>query len=392
MNRKQITKIIYFIILLILIGVGSFLLNDNSAEMMKNDRITYLLNTRSKKVHSKDCGVGQRSKEKNKKYRTGALINIVKDGYEICGDCNAGIKKSFITNILSVFDDPINVDYDDIVLPTREEYLSAIEEVGEWYVSHISTYCRKLQEETKEEYYGIEKYVDKISLKTKDSFFNDTNEYNYLSKNTSSVIIDDLGRDIKILRANEKAIYNYRDAYSKINVKGGILQYPCELISESPKYNKAGDDCVRYVFTVLNSIDPQFVERIAKTSKFNWSNINTGRLYSDVDRLAKALVINGFKIYDSTIILETDYLKIDKIDANFKLEKGDIVCRNGHVHIYIGNEETDNFGWGKVNRYFPAHYKFSIENTINNSKIKMDKENDIEYYTRVYRYEGGNVE
>ena len=387
MNRKQITKIIYFIILLILIGVGSFLLNDNSAEMMKNDKITYLLNTRSKKVHSKDCGVGQRSKEKNKKYRTESLINIVKDGYEICGDCNAGIKKSFITNILSVFDDPINVDYDDVVLPTREEYLSAIEEVGEWYFNHIPTYCRRLQEETKEEYYGIEKYVDKISLKTKDSFFNDTNEYNYLSKNTSSVIIDDLGRDTKILRANEKAIYNYRDAYSEINVKGGILQYPCELISESHKYNKAGDDCVRYVFTVLNSIDPQFVERIAKTYNTTWTKIGTVLFNKDDKKFTEIMLKNGFIIYATKG--KTADNRIKEINASFKLENGDIICRDGHIHIYIGNEETDNFGWGKVNRKFPANYKFSIEKIKGEFQIKMDKGNDIEFYTKVFRYVGG---
>lgn len=392
MNRKRITKIIYIIILLMLIGIGSLFLNDNSSEIMNNNNITYLLNVKSKKVHSKDCGVGKRSKDKNKQYRTDALTNIVKDGYKICGDCNAGIKKSFITNITNMFDDPINVDYDDIELPTREEYLKAIENVGEWYVNHIPTYCKKLQEETKEEYNGIEKYIGKIKLKTKDQFFNNSVDYNYLSNNSSNVTIDDLNNNDKVLRANENAIYNYKNNYDAIDIKGGILQYPCEFISTSPNYNKAGDDCVRYVFTVLNSIDPQFVERIAKTSKYNWSNINTSRLNSDADRLVKAMVKNGFKVYDSTIEIETDDLLINKIDVNFKLDKGDIICRNGHIHIYIGNDKIDNFGWGKVNRYFPAHYMFSTENIGDDFKIKMDKGNDIEYYTRVYRYEGGNAE
>ena len=346
MNRKRITKIIYIIILLMLIGIGSLFLNDNLDEIMKNNNITYLLNVKSKKVHSKDCGVGKRSKDKNKQYRTDALTNIVKDGYKICGDCNAGIKKSFITNITNMFDDPINVDYDDIELPTREEYLKAIENVGEWYVNHIPTYCKKLQEETKEEYNGIEKYIGKIKLKTKDQFFNNSVDYNYLSNNSSNVTIDDLNNNDKVLRANENAIYNYKNNYDAIDIKGGILQYPCEFISASPNYNKAGDDCVRYVFTVLNSIDSQFVERIAKTSKYNWSNINTSRLNSDADRLVKAMVKNGFKVYDSTIEVETDDLLINKIDLNFKLDKGDIICRNGHIHIYIGNDKIDNFGWG----------------------------------------------
>ena len=351
--------------------------NDTSA--------TYLLNTRSKKVHSISCGVGKRSKEKNKQLRKDSLTNIVKDGYKICGDCNAGIKKNFITNIKSLFDDPINVDYDDIELPTREEYLKAVEDVGEWYVNHIPTYCRRLQEETKDEYNGIEKYVDKINLKTKDRLFNNTNEYNYLSNNSSSVTIDDLNINDKVLKANENAVYNYKNNYNVIDVTGGILQYPCEFISESPKYNKAGDDCVRYVFTVLNSIDPQFVERIAKTYSTTWSKVGTVLFNKDDKKFTETMLKNGFNIY-ATKGKTTDN-RIKEIDASFKLEKGDIICRDGHIHIYIGDNETTNFGWGKVNRYFPANYRFSIDN--DKYVVKMDKDNDVEFYTKVFRYVGG---
>ena len=119
-------------------------------------------------------------------------------------------------------------------------------------------------------------------------------------------------------------------------------------------------------------------------------NINTGKLYNDADRLVKALANNGFKVYDSTIEIENDNLTISKLDVNFKLEKGDIVCRNGHVHIYIGNDGTDNFGCGKVNRYYPVNYSFSIEEIDNQYKVRMDKENSVEYYDRIYRYVGGN--
>ena len=45
-------------------GIGSYILNDNSSKIMTNNQITYLLNTKSKRVHSKDCGVGRRSKDK----------------------------------------------------------------------------------------------------------------------------------------------------------------------------------------------------------------------------------------------------------------------------------------------------------------------------------------
>ena len=195
---------------------------------------------------------------------------------------------------------------------------------------------------------------------------------------------------IKVLKANENAIYNYSKEYSQINVKGGILQYPCELISESPKYNKAGDDCVRYVFTVLNSIDPQFVERISKNYKKSWTRINTALFNSEDDVFATIMTKNGFRIYSSNY--RSNNSNIGKINENFKLENGDIICRTGHIHIYIGNNGTDNFGWGKVNRYFPANYYFSIENKNNEYRIKMDKGNLTEYYTKVYRYVGGTSE
>ena len=42
-------------------------------------------------------------------------------------------------------------------MPTKEEYLKAVEEIGEWYVDHIPTYCRKLQEEDLQDYNGIDK-------------------------------------------------------------------------------------------------------------------------------------------------------------------------------------------------------------------------------------------
>lgn len=385
--RKQIRKIIYFIIVLILAGSAYGSLSNGGSKRINDSDITYLLNTRTKKVHSKDCGVGKRSKEKNKQLKTDSLANIVKDGYTICGDCNAGVRKSFLTNIFNRFSDTVNVDYDDIILPTKEEYLKAVEEIGGWYVDHIPTYCRVLQEEDLQDYYGTDKNVDTIRLKTKGWILDKAKEYKYITNKETNTTIDNINPNDKILRANEKAIMNYNRHYSNVIKKGGILQYPCEFIENASDYNKAGDDCVRYVFTVLNSIDPQFVARISKTFEKPWSKIST-KIFNGEDKdFFKTMIKNGFEIYDSNKTINDEYIKV--INSNFKLERGDIICRDGHIHIYIGNEETDNFGWGKVNRFYPANYKFSIKGNISEYIIKMDKGNSEEYYTRVYRYEGG---
>ena len=385
--RKQIRKIINFIIILIIAGSAYGIFSDDGSKRINDSNITYLLNVRSKKVHSKECGVGKRSKEKNKQLKTDSLANIVKDGYTICGDCNAGVRKSFLTNIFDRFNESVNVDYEDIVLPTKEEYLKAVEEIGEWYVDHIPTYCRVLQEEDLQDYYGTDKNVDTIRLKTKGWILDKAKEYKYITNKEINTTIDNINPNDKILRANEKAIMNYNRHYSNVIKKGGILQYPCEFIENASDYNKAGDDCVRYVFTVLNSIDPQFVARISKTFKTPWSKIST-KIFNGEDKdFFKTMKKNGFEIYDSNKTINDEYIKV--INSNFKLERGDIICRDGHIHIYIGNEETDNFGWGKVNRFYPANYKFSIKGNISEYIIKMDKGNSEEYYTRVYRYEGG---
>lgn len=104
----------------------------------------------------------------------------------------------------------------------------------------------------------------------------------------------------------------------------------------------------------------------------------------------------GIKRYFLTQLYDYEKLQTDsrikKLTESFSLEKGDIICREGHIHIYIGNDGTDNFGWGKVNRFYPANYKFNIEKIDGECQIKMDKGNTTEYYTRVYRYEGGKRE
>lgn len=393
MHNYSIKLIRVFIILLILATGCS--INDVDTEKIKaNTAITYLLNTRTKKVHSKSCGVGGRSNEKNKKYVTDSLNNILASGYTVCGDCNAGLKKSLLVSVAEILNnnDDIYLDYDDIELPSREQYMNAIETAGNWYIDHVPTYCKKLQEEQAIEYIGTENNISRINLKSKNAFINifgTGKNYKYITSEKTDLTIDKLNDEDHILKANENAIFNYKNNYGKINVKGGILQYPCEIIEEGKNYNMAGDDCVRYVFTVLNSMDPQFVARVAKTSMTTWSKIGSEIFYRNVGAFAGAMMKNGFVVYDSKEQVSNS--KINKIDKNFKLEKGDIICRKGHVHIYIGNDGTDNFGWGKVNRYFPARYNFSVEKSEENDfVIKMDKGNGQEYYTRVYRYMGGN--
>ena len=106
------------------------------------------------------------------------------------------------------------------------------------------------------------------------------------------------------------------------------------------------------------------------------------------NQLQYAMTNLGFKIYD-TIPKKVDLngdkyfeFEIFPIDKEFKLQTGDILSRDGHIHIYLS--DTENFGWGKVNNVYPqktSTYIDSISNNIICSGAAFD---------RVYRYIGEN--
>ena len=52
---------------------------------------------------------------------------------------------------------------------------------------------------------------------------------------------------------------------------------------------------------------------------------------------------NKFQIYSSSLVKNDN--RINEINNSFELKDGDIICRKGHIHIYIGKHNTDNFGW-----------------------------------------------
>ena len=74
--------------------------------------------------------------------------------------------------------------------------------------------------------------------------------------------------------------------------------------------------------------------------------------------------------------------EIKAIDNTFKLRKGDVLSRDGHIHIYLSEDE--NFGWGKVNNVYPQKTKTYIDSTTYNIICSGES------FNRVYRYIGEN--
>lgn len=96
----------------------------------------------------------------------------------------------------------------------------------------------------------------------------------------------------------------------------------------------------------------------------------------------------GFEIYDvrpEKVDINGDkYFEFEilPIDKNFKLQKGDILSRDGHVHIYLSDEV--NFGWGKVNNMYPQKTSTYIDASTKNIICSGEQ------FNRVYRYIGEN--
>lgn len=362
----------------------------------KSDDITiekeYVINVDSKKVHSTECGSGKRISKQNKKIVKDSILQICSNGYKICKNCNAGLRTKHSALLYE--------------LPTTQEYIRALNEMGDWYTKHIPTYCKKIQVEKLGNYKGKEKYILQYSvINMRKGLFGSKELFNVISSSEQGKEITTYNKDITdITCAGESAITNYKDNFKNIDFEKNLAYYHCQYLENCEDYSKAGDDCVRYVFSALNHMDNNFISDLVCIAETDWRKIRAARLCTDSKKIAKAMIIKGFKIYDS-IKQDIDYNndgKIDYstniIDKDFKLKEGDLIVRENHIHVFMDNKmlNAKNFGWGKVNREYPKNYSFYVNKIEENYYITCDNDKDangnFNLYNRVYRYVGGDDE
>ena len=200
-----------------------------------------------------------------------------------------------------------------------------------------------------------------------------------------------------VLSANEEQLMNYVDYYDQI-IKDNLYYYPNEYLDENNEYyHAAGDDCVRFAWTVFTSMDSEFPNKMFEYSETTKPlNINSSRLsgFGSSDdkknrqKVEYAMYKLGFDIYDANhnqvekcaLDKNREYV-INPINSNFELEPGDFLVRGGHVAFYLGGTDSkgsDSFGWGEVRSEFPQHtsFKRTSDNRFGNN------------YWRIYRYTG----
>lgn len=354
----------------------------------------YVVNKRTGKIHAPGCPSVQQMSENNKLLVSDSLTSLFKKDYTICRRCRAGLLKSGVSGIIDrIFND--NLYGEEIpIAASREDYLEAIDEMSEWYTSHVPTYASRIQEEPYSSYDGTYQGYKKYSLKNKGKEKN----YIVLSSEGGTESASHLGKNDMILRGSEEAAKNYADCFSEIRFERKIAYYPCDLLNASTDYTTPGDDCVRYLFAVLNTMDSGFTQKYATLTNSSYSKTNSSMLATDYGDIAYGFTNLGFKIYDTTG--QTIYAGrnsiaegyVFKLDNGFKLQKGDIIAREGHVHIYLGNGLTvsaENFGWGRVYRSFPRIYDIEVYSRGGSTYITLSNSiGEKEYYRRVYRYIG----
>ena len=158
--NKIVTKTLLKILITFFLYIVSILMcscyaKDDATVYKENKQ--YVLNRSSKKIHVPSCNSAIIMSDRNRKDVEDSLENLLDNGYNICKNCNAGIKKNFI---LSFFNGDENIE-----LPTIEEYRNAIDIMGQWYVNHIPTYQTELEMEKISDYTGTLKYYKEYCSK-----------------------------------------------------------------------------------------------------------------------------------------------------------------------------------------------------------------------------------
>ena len=363
---------------------------------LKDSITEYVINKRTGKIHTPNCSAVSRMSEKNKLKVKDTIDSLLKQDYVICRICRAGIKKTWIDGLFhsNLYGDEIEIS------ASYEDYLKSIDEMSEWYVNHVPTYQKEIQLEKfdKNENYGdaivgYKEYELKIDGKIE--------SFKVLSSSQDAISLRFLKDGEQILCASEEAVNNYLENFDDIDFDRYLAYYPCNLLNEVKDYNKPGDDCVRYIFAVFNNMDADFNKKYTQLTKKTYENTNSSTIALDHSDVAYGFINLGFEIYDAReqiVDVNEDGIAegyIHEIDNSFRLKKGDILAKEGHVHIYLGDGDfvdADNFGWGRVSRKYPQNYKINIEvdknDGLNKVAIRKNANNTSDYYTRVYRYRG----
>ena len=302
----------------------------------------------------------------------------------------------------------------------RTDLVDIIKEIGKWYVDNVYTYqAGRYGAETANNITGAityytdeQEYQNKFKERFRESWSDasDTakaNRRNYMieKKNIPDEKIDLIMQD-----------YNVTEAVAN----GTFAELSVDILKKNEKYTTVGrleqlidgktptlfgyyyndivktkvqDDCSSFVSAVIYLFVNNNKEIPADKKYTSIPNYTSAKLLTNVS-VKTELESKGFKCYDESLGISD--VSIKKIDP---LLPGDILVRNGHVEIYLG--ENWSFGWGQVHNSYENNpdsksfkWHFGTEDEVEGSHnpqghyfYNINSSNEG-YYTRVFRYEG----
>ena len=159
--KKNIVKIVRIIVFVLVVAILFKQYTRVDKVLPSENAISeYMLNISSMKIHIPTCASVAKMSEKNKKLVNANVLDLVADGYTICFNCYAGLKRrSVVETILdsTIFRNITEEKPTD--LPTVEEYLNAVDTMCRWYTEHIPTYLTELQSESINDYNKLISYI-----------------------------------------------------------------------------------------------------------------------------------------------------------------------------------------------------------------------------------------
>ena len=297
----------------------------------------------------------------------------------------------------------------------RTDLVDIIKEIGKWYVDNVYTYqAGRYGAETANNITGAityytdeQEYQNKFKERFRESWSDasDTakaNRRNYMieKKNIPDEKIDLIMQD-----------YNVTEAVAN----GTFAELSVDILKKNEKYTTVGrleqlidgktptlfgyyyndivktkvqDDCSSFVSAVIYLFVNNNKEIPANKKYTSMPHYTSYSLRTNASVKAE-LESKGFKCYDN------EELKTELRE----LQLGDILIREGHVEIYLG--ENWSFGWGQVHNSYEnnTHSKdfkwhFGTEDEIEGSTKPNGyyfynlNQNNEGHYTKVYRYGG----
>ena len=374
----------------------------------------YVINKRTGKVHSYSHG----SSIVSDRYRLETNDDIEKilenENYDICLNCYAGLKLNldkYKTSDKNSYNDEVDITNREVNLIKQymnmyefgkcdtetQKFLICIFEVGSWYVNNVYTQLGG-QLSARE--------VDDIAeVEASESAYNKWRNYidNYgkqYSFNESKRILPILFPDNPVTDMVAYYCDLFKDAgYGKGNSiysKSGLQTFKNaekEEINTGWKNYFVIDDSSKFAAAV-------YYHYINKEILTNESIENRIAYGVDLWETSSVNFLSENKLTD--ILVKTERFEIQALDENvdedsydegnighkkFNLKAGDLICGNGNVEFYIGNNKY--VGWGVVHKtyYLIKNYQQSNDDGY---YYNFDFDGKNIAYTTIIRVRGGD--